>query len=128
VIAFADPLDLEDHEAADRGFGRNLIPAIGTRQTIREVIEPHRLGARSSAAEVADDSTIIGIVNGLFDDAVQQGVSDIHVEPMKDRLRIRFRRDGMLGVHKEFSLDLAKPIATLLKVMAKADIVERRRH
>ena len=128
VIAFADPLDLEDHEAADRVFGRKIIPAIGTRQTIRQVIELHRRGARRSAAEVADDSTIIGIVNGLFDEAVQQGVSDIHVEPMKDRLRIRFRRDGVLGVHKEISLDLAKPIATRLKVMAKADIAERRRH
>ena len=128
VIAFADPLDLEDHEAADRVFGRNIIPAIATRQMIREVIELHRRGARRSAAEVADDSTIIGIVNSLFDDAMQQGVSDIHVEPMKDRLRIRFRRDGVLGIHKEISLDLATPIATRLKVMAKADIAERRRH
>ena len=128
VIAFADPLDLEDHEAADRVFGRKIIPAIATRQMIREVIELHRRGARRSAAEVADDSTIIGIVNSLFDDAVQQGVSDIHVEPMKDRLRIRFRRDGVLGIHKEISLDLATPIATRLKVMAKADIAERRRH
>jgi len=128
VIAFADPLDLEDHEAADRVFGRKIIPAIGTRQTIREVIELHRRGARRSAAEVADDSTIIGIVNSLFDDAIQQGVSDIHVEPMKDRLRIRFRRDGVLGVHKEISLEMAAPLATRLKVMAEADIAERRRH
>ena len=58
VIAFADPLDLEDHEAADRVFGRKIIPAIATRQMIREVIELHRRGARRSAAEVADDSTI----------------------------------------------------------------------
>ncbi len=128
VIAFADPLDLEDHEAADRIFGRKIIPAIGTRQVIREVIELHRRGARRSATEVADDSTIIGIVNSLFDEAMQQNVSDIHVEPMKDRLRIRFRRDGVLGVHKEIGLELAAPIATRLKVMAEADIAERRRH
>jgi len=128
VIAFADPLDLEDHEAADRVFGRKIIPAIGTRQAIREVIELYRRGARRSAAEVADDSTVIGIVNSLFDDAMQQGVSDIHVEPMKDRLRIRFRRDGVLGVHKEIGLELAAPLATRLKVMAEADIAERRRH
>jgi len=128
VIAFADPLDLEDHEAADRVFGRKIIPAIGTRQAIREVIELYRRGARRSAAEVADDSTIIGIVNSLFDEAMQQGVSDIHVEPMKDRLRIRFRRDGVLGVHKEVGLELAAPLASRLKVMAEADIAERRRH
>lgn len=128
VIAFVDPLDLEDLEAVDRVFGRQILPAIGTRQAIREVIELYRRGAQRSEAEEADDSTIIGIVNSLLDDAMQQGASDIHVEPMKDRLRVRFRRDGVLGVHKEMSLDLAAPVATRMKVMAEADIAERRRH
>lgn len=128
VIAFADPLDLEGYEAADRIFGRKILPAISTRQTIREVIELYRRGARRGTAAEADDSTIIGIVNSLLDDAMQQGASDIHVEPMKDRLRVRFRRDGVLGVHKEMSLDIAAPVTTRLKVMAEADIAERRRH
>lgn len=128
IIAFADPLDLEDYEAADRVFGRRILPAIGPRQAIREVIELYRQGAQRGAPEEADDSTIIGIVNSLIDDAMQQGASDIHIEPMKDRLRIRFRRDGVLGVHKEMSLDVAAPVTTRLKVMAEADIAERRRH
>ncbi len=128
IVAFADPLDLQDHEAADRVFGRKILPAIATRQAIREVIELHRRGARRGALQQADDSTIIGIVNGLFDEAMQEGVSDIHIEPLKNRLRIRFRRDGVLAVHKEMSLELAAPVATRLKVMAEADIAERRRH
>ncbi len=128
IIVFADPLDLEDHEAVDRVFGRRILPAIGPRQAIREVIELYRRDAQRGTVEEADDSTIIGIVNSLFDDAMQQGASDIHIEPMKDRRRIRFRRDGVLGVHKEISLDLAPPVATRLKVMAEADIAERRRH
>ncbi|RLB67875.1 MAG: secretion system protein E [Deltaproteobacteria bacterium] len=128
VIVFADPLDLEDHEAVDRVFGRKILPAIGPRQAIRETIELYRQGAQRGAVEEADDSTVIGVVNSLIDDAMQQGASDIHIEPMKDRMRIRFRRDGVLGVHKEISLDLAAPVATRLKVMAEADIAERRRH
>jgi type IV pilus assembly protein PilB len=128
VIAFVDPLNLGDHEAADRVFGRQILPAIATREAIREVIELSRRGARRGQVKQADDSTIIGIVNKLLDDAVQQAVSDIHVEPMKNRLRVRFRRDGVLGVHKEMSLELAGPITTRLKVMAGADIAERRRH
>jgi type IV pilus assembly protein PilB len=128
IIAFVDPLDLEDREAADRIFGRRILPAIGPRQAIRETIALYRRGAQRGAVEEADDSTVIGIVNSLFDDAMQQGASDIHIEPMKDRLRIRFRRDGVLGVHKEMSMDLAAPLATRLKVMAEADIAERRRH
>jgi type IV pilus assembly protein PilB len=47
---------------------------------------------------------------------------------MKDRLRIRFRRDGVLATYKELNLDLAAPVTTRLKVMAEADITERRRH
>jgi len=128
IVAFADPLDLEDLEAADRIFGRRILPAIATRQSIREVIELYRRGVHRSVVTEADESTIIGIVNGLFDDAMLQSASDIHIEPMRDRLRVRFRRDGVLSVHKEMPLDLAPPIATRLKVMAEADIAERRRH
>lgn len=128
IVAFADPLDLEDLEAADRIFGRRILPAIATRQSIREVIELYRRGLHRSVVSEADESTIIGIVNSLFDDAMLQSASDIHIEPMRDRLRVRFRRDGVLCVHKEMPLDLAPPIATRLKVMAEADIAERRRH
>ncbi len=128
LVAFADPLDLEDREAADRIFGRQVLPAIGPRQAIREVIELFRRGVQRAPTPEADDTTVVGLVNSLLDDAMQQGASDIHIEPMKDRLRVRFRRDGVLAVHREFNLDLAQPVTTRLKVMAEADITERRRH
>lgn len=128
LVAFADPLDMESREAAERIFGRVVIPAIAPRQTIREVIELYRRGMRRTPVPEADDTTVVGLVNGLFDEAMQQGASDIHIEPMKDRLRVRFRRDGVLAVHREFNLDLAQPVTTRLKVMAEADIAERRRH
>ena len=89
VIAFVDPLDLEDLEAVDRVFGRQILPAIGTRQAIREVIELYRRGAQRSEAEEADDSTIIGIVNSLLDDAMQQGASGRHTYESHGRGRHR---------------------------------------
>jgi type IV pilus assembly protein PilB len=128
LVAFVDPLDLEAREAADQIFSKLVEPAIGPRQAIRETIQLHRRGAQRGAAAEADDSTIIGIVNGLLDDAMSEQASDIHIEPMKDRLRIRFRCDGVLATHKELNLDLAAPITTRIKVMAEADIAERRRH
>jgi len=128
VIAFADPLDGEDREVAERIFGRRVLPAIAPRQALREVAELHRRGIQRAPSPAADDSTVIGLVNGLLDEAMQQGASDIHLEPLKDRLRVRFRRDGVLMVQREFSLELAPPITTRLKVMAEADIAERRRH
>jgi type IV pilus assembly protein PilB len=128
VVAFADPLDREDCEAAERIFGRQLLPAIAPRQALREAAELHRRGIQRTPAPAANDSTVVGLVNSLLDEAMQQGVSDIHLEPLKDRLRVRFRRDGVLSVHRELSLELAAPITTRLKVMAEADIAERRRH
>jgi type IV pilus assembly protein PilB len=128
VVAFADPLDLGDHEAADQLFGGKVVAAIATRRAIRDAIDIHRRSARRASVLQATDSTVVGIVNSLFEEAMQSGVSDIHIEPMKDRLRVRFRRDGVLGVHKELSQDLAAAVATRLKVMAEADIAERRRH
>jgi type IV pilus assembly protein PilB len=128
VVAFADPLDVTDREAAERIFGRQLLPAIAPRQLIREVFERHRRGLRRAPPAEADETTVIGLVNSLFDEALQQGVSDIHFEPMKDCLRVRFRRDGVLAVQREFNLDLAQPVTTRIKVMAAADIAERRRH
>ena len=128
VVAFADPLDREDCEAAERIFGRQLLPAIAPRQALREAAELHRRGIQRTPAPAANDTTVVGLVNSLLDEAMQQGVSDIHLEPLKDRLRVRFRRDGVLSVHRELSLELAAPITTRLKVMAEADIAERRRH
>ncbi|MCK4536276.1 MAG: secretion system protein E, partial [Desulfuromonadales bacterium] len=95
LVAFADPLDLEAREAADQSFSKLVEPAIGPRQAIRETIELFRRGAQRGEVAEANDSTIIGIVNGLLDDAMYEQASDIHIEPMKDRLRIRFRCDGV---------------------------------
>ena len=128
VVAFADPFDREDREAAERILGRQIVAAIAPRQALREAAELHRRSTQRAPVPAANDSTVIGLVNGLLDEAMQQGASDIHIEPLKDRLRVRFRRDGVLSVHKEFSPDLAPPITTRLKVMAEADIAERRRH
>jgi type IV pilus assembly protein PilB len=128
VVAFADPLDMEDREAADRIFGRQVLPAIAPRQAIREAIELYRRGIQRAPTPEADDTTVVGLVNSLLDEAIQQGASDIHIEPMKDRLRVRFRRDGVMAIHREFNIDLAAPVTTRLKVMAEADIAERRRH
>ena len=128
LVAFADPLDAEARAAAEQLFGRQVVAAIAPRRALGEAAELHRRASQRAAVPAASDSTVIGLVNSLLDEAMQQGASDIHIEPLKDRLRVRFRRDGVLAVHRELGLELAQPITTRLKVMAEADIAERRRH
>ena len=71
---------------------------------------------------------MVGIINKLFDDAMTQGASDIHIEPLKDRLRIRFRNDGVMMLHQEFPIDIAPQLSSRIKVISQADIAEKRRH
>ena len=127
-MAFADPRNREDREAAELVFGRQLLPAIAPRRALRTAVEQRRRSSQCVPGPASSDSTVVGLVNALLDEAMLQGVSDIHIEPLTDRLRVRFRRDGVLSVHRELDPDLAAPVTTRLKVLAEADIAARRRH
>lgn len=128
VVAFADPLDKRAREVAEGLFGKDLVPAIATKAAIQEVLMLLTRGANQSRTVVLNDSTVVGLVNSMFEAAAQDKASDIHIEPLQDRLRVRFRCDGMLVPYKEFPKDLATSITSRLKVLANADIAERRRH
>ncbi|TYO99919.1 type IV pilus assembly protein PilB [Geothermobacter ehrlichii] len=127
LIAFADPSDEVDLRAAREFFGSNIRVGIAPARAIDEWVERYQR-VRSASKVACDERTIVGLINKLLDDAVAHNASDIHIEPMKDRLRIRFRCDGVLLQYQTFSLDLAAPIVSRLKVLAKADIAEKRRH
>lgn len=128
MVAFADPLDNEVRRVAEELFGKNIIAAICTKHTLSELIKAVNRGYHEVSAQSPDDRTIVGIVDSLIEEALHVNTSDIHIEPMKDRLRVRFRTDGILIHHKDISIDLAPAVISRLKILAKADITERRRH
>ena len=76
----------------------------------------------------AEDAPVINLVNRILAKALQEGVSDIHVEPQEDHLRVRFRKDGVL--RQAFPEPLPKKITPAVsarfKIMAELDIAERR--
>jgi type IV pilus assembly protein PilB len=128
TVAFANPLERRSRQSAEALFGTGLRPAIASKKSILAAIAGAEKSAGNDEANVPDESTVVGIINKLFDDAITEGASDIHIEPLKDRLRIRFRHDGIMMPHVEFPLDIAPQLSTRIKVMAQADIAERRRH
>jgi type IV pilus assembly protein PilB len=128
LVAFADPLDKHELDSAKNFFGKNILPAIALKSTITEALKQmERSGRAVNKAEIAQD-TVIGIVNNIIITAVNENVSDIHIEPMHDRLRVRFRQDGVLVPYKDFEKDLIPAISSRLKIMCQADIAEKRRH
>lgn len=128
MVAFANPLEKYSRLSAEKLFGRRLKPAIATRTAILSAIASAQKSSGSDDAAAPDESTVVGMINKLFDDAMTQGASDIHVEPLRDRLRIRLRHDGVMMPHMELPLDLAPQLSSRIKVMAQADIAEKRRH
>jgi type IV pilus assembly protein PilB len=127
VVAFGDPLDQQAMQTAERLLGKNFKPAITSKATVLEALSALEQST-IHAAVAADENTIIGIINAILDDAIDEHASDIHIEPMDNRLRIRFRRDGVMQHYKDFPRSMAPQLSTRLKVMGGADIAEKRRH
>ncbi|MDP2852417.1 MAG: GspE/PulE family protein [Gallionella sp.] len=77
----------------------------------------------------ASDNELVKLVNKIIIDAYNQGASDIHVEPGigKDKVQIRFRRDGSLGVYTDIPASYRNPLIARLKIMCDLDISEKRR-
>ena len=69
---------------------------------------------------------IIKLVQAMISEAVRNRASDIHVEPMKDRIRIRYRIDGECVERDRIPLRMKGPLISRLKIMAGIDIAEKR--
>lgn len=77
-------------------------------------------------ADVADEAPIIKIVSSTLRAAVEQGASDVHIEPQRTRLRVRFRIDGLLHEVASFPLELHQPIISRIKILSELKIDETR--
>ncbi|MBF8262286.1 MAG: putative General secretion pathway protein E (Type II traffic warden ATPase) [candidate division NC10 bacterium] len=76
--------------------------------------------------DLASEAPVIQLVNLLITRAVEARASDIHIEPFEDRLRIRYRVDGVLLDHESPPKRLQAAVISRVKIMAKMNIAERR--
>ena len=73
-----------------------------------------------------DDAPIIRLLNSVLTQAIEEGASDIHIEPFETRLAVRFRVDGLLRDVLEPPAALTGRIVARVKVMARLNIAEKR--
>lgn len=73
-----------------------------------------------------NEAPIVKYVNKILIDAINQGASDIHIEPFEKELRIRFRVDGVLYKITGQPISFAPRIVARIKILARLDIAERR--
>lgn len=81
----------------------------------------------ASAMRDAEDTPVISLVNRILAKALHEKVSDIHVEPQEENLRIRFRKDGVLReVFPAMPKKIIPAVTARFKIIANLDIAERR--
>jgi len=148
VIAMADPLDNFTSRAIAAAIGRPVTVAVavpveleGAFDRLYPETEEGNSGALlddiSAGAEpveedadrlkdLASEAPVIRLVNQLIARAVETQASDVHIEPFEDRLRVRYRYDGVLHEVEPPPAQLRSAVISRIKIMARLDIAERR--
>lgn len=142
AVAMVNPADMAVRQDLSAFTGRTIEPVIATADDIREHIDlAYRLtqdfsdldlgGAEGAdgklTAGVLRDSPPARVIDLLMRQALQDRSSDIHIEPEEDRLRVRFRIDGILHDVMNLPLEMLPTIISRLKIMSGMNIAERRR-
>ena len=93
--------------------------------TVLEGITPDQEDTQEVGGSI-DDAPTVRLVNMVLSDAVRAGASDIHIEPQRDVLRIRYRVDGMLRDVMTVPRRAAPAVVSRIKITSGLDIAERR--
>ncbi len=87
----------------------------------------HTIDTQAQTTQAGEDR-VVQMVDQLIRSAIEEGASDVHLEPMANKLRVRYRLDGVL-IHKmDFPRDYTPRIISRIKILADADVAERRKH
>jgi len=129
IIAFSDPLDQKDVKGASDLFGDNVKPAIASQNEIERAIDKNlNISKKGKTLISVDDDSVSGLVNSIIKNAASEDVSDIHIEPLSDRVQVRFRQDGILVPYKDLPKTTLPSLVSRIKVLSGSDITEKRRH
>lgn len=91
-------------------------------------VKYHSLETAQQPTQVSAEDRVIQMVDQMIRSAIDEGASDVHLEPMANKLRLRYRLDGVL-VHKmDFPREYTPRIISRIKLLAEADLAERRKH
>jgi type IV pilus assembly protein PilB len=122
-------LELADYHSIHRALDRyySVFDKVGAHAE-RAILDATVVHAPvTELSTLSADAPVVQIVNLILAQGLRDRVSDIHIEPQADRLRVRFRVDGALRDVASMPTSLGGPLASRLKIMADMDIVDRHR-
>ena len=133
-IAYRVTSHHEFRQTLDQLFGASGVPGFTDDSSVGDMLatlDQDELEAEGGGLEIsaAADNELVKLVNKIIIDAYQQGASDIHIEPGlgKDKVLIRFRKDGTLVKYIEVPASYRSAMVARLKIMCDLDIAERRK-
>lgn len=95
-------------------------------EAAKELSESTAAQEENKAVEADASEPIVRFINNMFENAVLLKASDIHIEPMADKLRIRFRVDGHLRTYMETGTDIIPSVISRIKIIGNMNIAEKR--
>lgn len=149
-VIITDPLDLETLDLLRFRLNKEIVPTLAPLGKVKQFIDkfvnmegdvlsqtmksidqdaPEEVESDKSSHLIdasEADAPIIKLVNLIITEAVHGRASDIHVEPMSDRVRVRYRVDGVCHVRDDIPKHMQSAVVTRFKIIAGIDIAERR--
>ncbi len=117
-------------EAINRNYGQSETESVDSMlvEFTDTAIEFTQTESVASMANADDsDAPVVRLVNLIIQEAINLRASDIHIEPFSDRVRVRYRIDGILAERDSAPRRLLAPLLSRLKIMGQIDISEKRR-
>ncbi len=152
VVAMGDPTDMLAIDALSARAGMSIEVVKAVPSDVKEFIDLHykssgeieeqvtsiaeavlkdasakQKSTGERGADLSSDSPIARTVDLIIAQGVKDRASDIHIEPQEDRLRIRYRIDGILHDAMSLPLDVHLPLVSRIKILGGMNIAERRR-
>jgi general secretion pathway protein E len=147
TVVMANPRDQFARKALSMASGKNIIAQVGIASEIENGIEKLLGGGRSAMGQIVDtldaddesdledvehlrdlasEAPVIRLVNLVLQRGVEARASDIHIEPFENRLKVRYRIDGVLHEVEAPPSKSTAAVISRIKIMAKLNIAERR--
>ncbi|MDQ3609217.1 MAG: Flp pilus assembly complex ATPase component TadA [Actinomycetota bacterium] len=144
LVAMADPTNVVALDDIALMTGMEVRPGVASREDVLALvgrlstlddavrdasIEEEAEGGPAEVVDLresADDAPVVKLVNQIIAQAVEQGASDVHLEPNGRELRVRFRIDGVLQETTTVPKRMVNGVISRVKIMSELDISERR--
>ncbi len=146
VVAIDDPMNITIEDELQFQTGYQITMMLATHSSILDAVKVNygkesaakaaeelgqdlageEIDENSDIAEAVNSAPVVKLVNSMIDYAIRAGSSDIHIEPLEDRVRVRIRIDGVMQEIMSNPLSARDAIITRIKILGGMNIAEKR--